>query len=69
MNSIKFSFDIGYASIGWSVISSRDSSMTVPSSVDCGVVLFPKDDCLASSRRSYRQLRRNIRASRQRQQR
>ncbi|MEG0427798.1 MAG: HNH endonuclease domain-containing protein [Akkermansia sp.] len=69
MNSIKFSFDIGYASIGWSVISSRDSSMTVPLIVDCGVVLFPKDDCLASSRRSYRQLRRNIRASRQRQQR
>lgn len=37
-----------------------------PEILGTGVVLFPSDDCLASERRSFRGLRRNIRARRQR---
>lgn len=37
-----------------------------PTILGTGVVLFPPDDCLASERRAFRGLRRNIRARRQR---
>lgn len=63
---LTFSFDIGYASIGWSVIeaSPAGSQDMDPVIQGCGTVLFQKDDCLAFKRRSYRRLRRNIRSRR-----
>ena len=68
--SLVFSFDIGHSSIGWSVLSSekrtRDRPFPEPSIEGCGSVIFPKDDCLASSRRSFRRTRRNIRSTRKR---
>ena len=65
MNSpLTFSFDIGYASIGWAVVQAALSSELDPKILGCGVVLFPSDDCLASKRREYRRLRRNIRSRR-----
>lgn len=57
-----FSFDIGYSSIGWAVIQMGSEVEIIGS----GVVLFPKDDCLASQRRMHRRMRRTIRARRQR---
>lgn len=67
---LSFSFDIGHSSIGWSVLSfeqrSKEEPFPQPSIEGCGVVLFPKDDCLASSRRAFRRMRRNIRATRKR---
>ncbi len=62
MDKLTFSFDIGYASIGWGALKGGDQ----PQVLGAGVVLFPKDDCLASHRRVYRRMRRNIRARRQR---
>mgnify|MGYP001332464668 FL=1 len=56
--TLTFAFDVGHSSIGWSVI---DDS---PSILGCGVVTFPKDDCLASERRQFRRQRRHIRATR-----
>ena len=64
MKPLTFSFDIGYASIGWSVIEACKHE--VPEVVGAGVVLFPSDDCLASQRRAYRRLRRTIRSRRAR---
>lgn len=61
-----FSFDIGYASIGWSAMRGDAHQACEPTILGTGVVLFPSDDCLASERRSFRGLRRNIRARRQR---
>lgn len=61
-----FSFDVGHSSIGWSVIASDGKPQSDPDIIDCGVVLFQKDSCLASKRRQYRRMRRNIRATRQR---
>lgn len=65
-----FSFDIGHSSIGWAVLSSenrsKDNSFPEPAIEGCGSVIFPKDDCLASSRRGFRRTRRNIRSTRQR---
>ncbi|MEO1855857.1 MAG: type II CRISPR RNA-guided endonuclease Cas9, partial [Rubritalea sp.] len=64
------SFDIGHSSIGWAVLTSEKSSkgtpFPTPSIEGCGSVIFPKDDCLASSRRDHRRTRRNIRSTRQR---
>ncbi len=68
MSSLQFSFDIGYASIGWSVIKSL-TNQDNPEIIAAGTVLFPKDDCLASHRRDYRRLRRNTRSTRQRMER
>lgn len=63
---LTFSLDIGYASIGWSVIEagSAGSQCMDPVIRGCGTVIFPKDDCQAFKRRSYRRLRRNIRSRR-----
>jgi CRISPR-associated endonuclease Csn1 len=68
MNQKNFliSYDIGYASIGWSIMNSADSSRQDPDILGCGVVTFPTDDCLASTRRNLRRTRRNIRATRMR---
>ncbi|MEM9081505.1 MAG: type II CRISPR RNA-guided endonuclease Cas9 [Verrucomicrobiota bacterium] len=67
---LTFSFDIGHSSIGWAVLSSepktRENPFPQPNLDGCGSVLFPKDDCLASSRRTFRRMRRNIRSTRQR---
>lgn len=59
------SFDIGYASIGWCVLSSQ-SDHPEPEILGTGVVTFPTDDCLASKRRDLRRTRRHIRSTRQR---
>lgn len=66
MNALTFSFDIGYASIGWSVIEAPAERDQAPLVRGAGVVLFPADDCLASTRRTNRRMRRTIRARRQR---
>jgi CRISPR/Cas system Type II protein with McrA/HNH and RuvC-like nuclease domain len=63
--SLILSFDIGYASIGWCVLSSTDKQ-TDPEFLGTGVVTFPTDDCLASKRRDLRRTRRHIRSTRQR---
>ncbi len=62
MDKLTFSFDIGYASIGWGALKGGAQ----PQVLGAGVVLFPKDDCLASHRRAYRRMRRTIRSRRQR---
>ncbi len=62
MDKLTFSFDIGYASIGWGALLGGAQ----PEVLGAGVVLFPKDDCLASHRRVYRRMRRAIRSRRQR---
>lgn len=61
-----FSFDIGYASIGWSAIQEAKGKTDWPEVVGTGVVLFQSDDCLASKRREYRRMRRTIRSRRAR---
>ncbi len=66
MNKLTFSFDIGYASIGWSVIESENNKEIAPQVKGSGVVIFGADDCLASERRSNRRMRRTIRARRKR---
>lgn len=60
---LSLAFDIGHSSIGWAVLSEVKPQ---PDLLGCGSVIFPKDDCLASSRRVHRRMRRNIRATRQR---
>ena len=62
--SLTFSFDIGYASIGWAVIESASPDDADPSVCGCSAVVIPKDDCQAFKRREYRRLRRNIRSRR-----
>ena len=64
--SLILSFDIGYASIGWCVLSAKDKAPTLPDILGTGVVTFPTDDCLASTRRNLRRTRRHIRSTRQR---
>ena len=61
--SLILSFDIGYASIGWCVLSAKEN---LPDILGTGVVTFPTDDCLASTRRDLRRTRRHIRSTRQR---
>lgn len=58
------SFDIGYASIGWCVLSSEKEPKKDPEFLGTGVVTFPTDDCLASQRRALRRTRRHIRSTR-----
>ena len=62
---LTLSFDIGYASIGWCVLSS-ELSPSDPEFLGTGVVTFPTDDCLAKTRRSLRRTRRHIRSTRHR---
>lgn len=64
MKKLLFSFDIGHASIGWAVLDTTQSQ--VPEIKGCGSVLFPTDDCLASTRRQLRRQRRHIRSTRMR---
>lgn len=64
--AIIFAFDIGYASIGWSALSTNTDSNIEPHFLGTGVVTFPTDDCLASERRTLRRTRRHIRSTRQR---
>lgn len=66
MKNLTFSFDIGYASIGWSAIEYEADNKTEPSVIGTGVVLFEADSCLASKRREYRRMRRTIRSRRKR---
>jgi hypothetical protein len=54
--------DIGYKSIGWTVSESGTPVLFR----GCGTLLFQKDDCLASNRRTNRRQRRHIRSTRQR---
>ena len=62
---LTLSFDIGYASIGWCVLSS-DSPLSDPEFLGTGVVTFPTDDCLAKTRRNLRRTRRHTRSTRHR---
>jgi HNH endonuclease/RuvC endonuclease subdomain 3 len=64
--AITLAFDIGYASIGWCVLSSDKPSPADPEILGTGVVTFPTDDCLASQRRNLRRTRRHIRSTRMR---
>lgn len=64
MKNLSFSFDIGYASIGWSVMEYE--KFDSPTVVGTGVVLFGADSCLASKRREFRRMRRTIRSRRKR---
>lgn len=63
---LSFSFDIGYASIGWSVIEYENDHNTLPNVIGTGVVTFEADSCLASARREFRRTRRTIRSRRKR---
>lgn len=64
MKKLLFSFDIGHASIGWAVLDT--TARQTPMLKGCGTVLFPTDDCLASTRRQLRRQRRHIRSTRMR---
>lgn len=64
MKKLLFSFDIGHASIGWAVLDT--TAERLPTIKGCGSVLFPTDDCLASTRRQLRRQRRHIRSTRMR---
>lgn len=64
---LSLAFDVGYSSIGWTVLRSTESRL--PEILGCGVVTFAADDCLASMRRGFRRQRRHIRATRRRIQR
>lgn len=63
---LTLAFDIGYASIGWCVLSSDKQPGSDPDFLGTGSVTFPTDDCLASTRRDLRRTRRHIRSTRQR---
>lgn len=64
MKKLLFSFDIGHASIGWAAFDTTQEH--APELQGCGSVLFPTDDCLASTRRQLRRQRRHIRSTRTR---
>lgn len=66
MKKLTFSFDIGYASIGWAVLSADENTPELPEVKGTGVVLFESDSCLASKRRQFRRMRRTIRSRRKR---
>ncbi len=63
--AVTLTFDIGYASIGWCVLSAEPETQH-PEFLGTGVVTFPTDDCLASQRRNLRRTRRHIRSTRHR---
>lgn len=69
---LQLAFNVGHSSIGWAVLQSvgRASARAAnPSDLNilgCGAVIFRADDCLASSRRTYRRQRRHIRSTKQR---
>ena len=63
---LELAFDVGHSSIGWAVLQIIHAQ---PNLLGCGSVVFRADDCLASSRRSYRRQRRHIRSTKQRIQR
>ena len=65
-DQIAFSFDIGHSSIGWAAFRIADAPNDFHVLLGTGVVLFPKDSCLASARRGFRRSRRNIAARRSR---
>lgn len=65
-DQIAFSFDIGHSSIGWAAFRISDAPNDFHPLLGTGVVLFPKDSCLASARRGFRRSRRNIAARRSR---
>lgn len=60
--NLHLSFDVGHSSIGWAVLETRLDQD--PLLLGCGSVIFPADDCLASTRRGFRRQRRHIRATR-----
>jgi CRISPR/Cas system Type II protein with McrA/HNH and RuvC-like nuclease domain len=62
---IDVAFDVGHSSIGWAVLNSGEQESNI-NLLGCGAVIFRADDCLASSRRTYRRQRRHIRSTRQR---
>lgn len=64
MKKLLFSYDIGHASIGWAVLDITPNQ--TPAIKGTGAVLFPTDDCLASTRRQLRRQRRHIRSTRMR---
>jgi hypothetical protein len=64
MKKLSFAFDIGHASSGWAVLDITENKL--PQIKGCGSVLFPTDDCLASTRRQLRRQRRHIRSTRMR---
>jgi hypothetical protein len=64
MKKLLFSYDIGHASIGWAAMDTTKDHE--PELLGCGAVLFPTDDCLASTRRQLRRQRRHIRSTRTR---
>lgn len=64
MKKLSFAYDIGHASIGWAVLDITADKL--PQIKGCGTVLFPTDDCLASTRRQLRRQRRHIRSTRMR---
>lgn len=59
---LELSLDVGHSSIGWAVLLGQRKVQVE----GCGVVIFRANDCLASSRRTYRRQRRHIRSTRQR---
>src|SRR5438128_820918 len=67
-------FDVGHSSVGWAVLQQSPAGVKPVSKkttsdnlsiniLGCGAVIFRADDCLASSRRSYRRQRRQIRST------
>jgi hypothetical protein len=63
---IETAFDVGHDSIGWAVLQKTGNRPSDINILGCGSVVFRADDCLASTRRTYRRQRRHIRSTRQR---
>lgn len=59
---LELAFDVGHSSIGWAVFETG-KQLEIKG---CGSVVFRADDCLTSSRRTYRRQRRHIRSTKQR---
>ena len=65
-SDLQLAFDVGHSSIGWAVLKKSGKQTSDINILGCGAVVFRADDCLASSRRTYRRQRRHIRSTRQR---
>jgi hypothetical protein len=63
---IDTAFDVGHNSIGWAALQKNGNRPSDINILGCGSVVFRADDCLASSRRTYRRQRRHIRSTKQR---